>query len=161
MTSTTSCTTVPHTIKIVICRSAVVVHTMQPYSTSTLVTPKEEHATRLHCTTEIAVETLSTTKLTQRDPPQSAQQHRTLPAHHQQEYMQPTALLRTTSCPGGLTRLQPRRISWLSGQQVAQADSLACSLAGSLGSPDNRLPRTDLLACSFAGTLRNSGQQAA
>ena len=120
MTSTTSCTTVLHTIKIVICRSTVVVHTTQHYSTSTLVTPKEEHATRLHCTTELAVETLSTTEPTQQDSPQSALQHRTPPAHHHQEYRQPTALLRTTGCSGGLTGLLPRRISRLSGNQVAQ-----------------------------------------
>jgi len=63
---------------------------------------------------------------------------------------------------GGLTRLQPRRIS--TPLQIIGYTERTHSLTASLDlhtSPDNRLPKADSLASSLAGSLRYSGQPAA
>jgi len=86
------------------CWSAVVVIPNNPAAISFIGDPDEEHDT-----------TSQQTEPTQQR--EGAAQHHTPAALHQQEHKQPTALLWTIGCTGGLTRLQPHRTSpCLSGQ---------------------------------------------
>ena len=131
-----------------------------------LVTPDEEHDM-----------TSQQTEPTQQR--EGAAQHHTPAALHQQEHKQPTALLRTIGCTGGLTRLQPhrtsprlsgqsatqggltrlqpRRISRFSGQQATQGGLTRLQphrISAHLRTTNNQLPRADSLAGSSSGPLR-------